>query len=484
MNKDIFSNQVLELNSEPDTANNNKVFSINFSSSNVATYQEIKNENFVLNGKNHEFVKLLLECKDKSSIHNSILVTKSQMITGEGLIIDQEKSDISDKEKEEIENWIKINDVNLQIQKLALDYSILGYCFLKITRSKDKKSIAKVEHVDASKIAVGKLNLKTNKSDYYYYSPDLSKYKKEENKVVQLPAFDEFDISQPVSIYMIQSYTTGCVYYPKPDYVAALNWCLIDNEISKFHLANLENGMVPSMWVSFNNGSPSPEEKETIYDEIKSAYGSSENAGKIIVTFSNDKEHSPEYHVLNPNDADKQFIMLNDSVTNQIIRGHRAHPVLFVSQAGSLGQSQEIKNASELFYNQVIAPVQLMFEKVFDKIIELNGYENVKLIIKDSQPLTFTMSESGLLQVLTKDELRQMLGYTPIQSDSTNDKTPLLIESIGIGGTQALVSILSDPNLTNEQKESSLIIIFGLSPEQSKNLVYGNNTSSNIQPSK
>lgn len=43
------------------------------------------------------------------------------------------------------------------------------------------------------------------------------------------------------------------------------------------------------------------------------------------------------------------------------------------------------------------------------------------------------------------------------------DSTPLAVK-LGVGGTQSLQMIISDPNLTNDQKKNSLIILFGLNP--------------------
>jgi hypothetical protein len=44
------------------------------------------------------------------------------------------------------------------------------------------------------------------------------------------------------------------------------------------------------------------------------------------------------------------------------------------------------------------------------------------------------------------------------------DTTPLAVK-LGVGGTQSLQLIISDPNLSDEQKKNSLIILFGITPE-------------------
>lgn len=468
---------------QTDTPKQN-VFHVNFSNEFLPAYKETKGAEWVLNGKNHEFVKLLIELQDKSAIHHSITKGKAQMITGEGFSLHPDsQGELSDEEILDVEDYLKSAGFNEALKHASVDYSILGYCFLQLTRSKDRSAIAKVEHVDASLIAVGKKD-EDGFINEYWFSNDWSNLRKEENKPEEIPAFDFEDASQDTGLIMIKDYTTGSVYYPKPDYVSAINWIEVDYQISCFHKSSLENGMLPSMWVSFNNGNPTEEEKERIYDEIKEAYGGANNAGKIILTFSNSKDTSPEYTMLNPSDSDKQFLMLSDSVQNQILRAHQANPVLFVQTPGSLGQSHEIRNASELFFNQVINPIQILFEKVFNEILDYSGFEDVRLTIRDSQPISFTFTEENLLQVITKDEARAKIGYEPIQTETTETDEPLLIERIGIGGIQALQSLIADVNLSNAQKVSSLQIIFGLSEEEALQIVGNDNPTPNIQTPK
>lgn len=459
-----------------------KVQSVNFAEVVLPKYVESKSVDYVLNGKNHEYARFLIDLQNKSSIHRSITIGKAQMIAGEGITIDKTNSPVlSEQMESDINSWFaNVNSngesINEVLKKCAKDYSILNYAAINVIWSKDKSRIAEIYHLDASTVAFGKNNSSTNIPDYYYVSNDWSNIKKEENIPVRIPAFNPNKRGDASQIIIIKGYDTGSVYYSQPDYASASNYILVDFEIGQFHLANLSNGMVPSMWVSFNNGKPAnPEEEETIYNEIKSAYGGAKNAGKIIVTYSNSKDNAPQYQMLNPSDSDKQFIMLNDSVTAQILRGHRANPVLFQSNPGTLGQSTELINASELFYNQVIAPTQLLFESTFENIIKINGYNDVKLTIKDSQPISFQLSESGLIQTLTRDELRAKLGYKPQQKQ--NEK--LLIETIGIGGVQALQSILLSP-METEQKVNTLVIVFGLTEEQARKMV-GNQDQTQTQ---
>ena len=46
-----------------------------------------------------------------------------------------------------------------------------------------------------------------------------------------------------------------------PDYLAANNWALIDQNVAEFHLNNIKNGFSGSYFISFANGIPTQTER-------------------------------------------------------------------------------------------------------------------------------------------------------------------------------------------------------------------------------
>jgi hypothetical protein len=80
-------------------------------------------------------------------------------------------------------------------------------------------------------------------------------------------------------------------------------------------------------------------------------------------------------------------------------------------------------------------------------------------------PLKYSKSIAPeYLSYYTKNEIRVANGdeeATDLKADTT-----LLAVTLGVGGTQALTSILSDPLLNLEQKKGTLKVLFGLSDEQ------------------
>lgn len=468
--------QIRSITDEPKQ----RIFSMNFADIPVPKYVESKSAEYILNGKNHEYCRFLLDLQNKSSIHKSITTSKAQMIAGEGVKIDTINSTITEQQANSLNAWF--NNINRNgesiddvLKKCAKDYAILSYAAIQVLWSDDEQSIAELMHVDASMVAFGKNNSITNLPEFYKVSNDWSNLRKKENEPKTYPAFNPNNRTNEPQILIIKDYDTGSVYFSQPDYSASANYILIDNLISEYHKANLENNMQCSMHINFSNGEPAEEEKEKLFEDIKTVYGGAKNTGKILVTFSNDKEHAPSYQMMNVTDADKQFIMLNNSVAASILQAHRAKSVLFLETPGSLGQTTELMNATDLFTNQVIYPIQILFEKAFEKLISFNGFEGVRLTIADSQPISFQVADLG--NYLTKDEVRQKLGYAPIQQTDI-DKKPLLIEVLGVGGTQGLLQLLQSP-IQPEQKINALVIVFGLTEDEAKKIV---GTTPAIQP--
>lgn len=118
------------------------------------------------------------------------------------------------------------------------------------------------------------------------------------------------------------------------------------------------------------------------------------------------------------------------------------------------------------------------FEKV--EALQENKKENAE-VDKTNVESNSKLYEKGLI---TKNEFRVRCGLESVDdwdtyiSDEKND-TPLAVR-LGVGGTQALQSILADNNLSEDQKKNTLMILFGLPEEQARVMSVGGGVNSNI----
>ena len=71
---------------------------------------------------------------------------------------------------------------------------------------------------------------------------------------------------------------------------------------------------------------------------------------------------------------------------------------------------------------------------------------------------------------MTANERRELLLNLPATTDKQSEEK-LLVEVLGVGGTQALQSIITDANLTPNQKTNILVEVFGFTVEAARKLV-------------
>ena len=83
-----------------------------------------------------------------------------------------------------------------------------------------------------------------------------------------------------------------------------------------------------------------------------------------------------------------------------------------ILQPGQLGGRKEMVEAFEIFQNVVISEQQRILERHFNKLFKLANVAQYKEIIpfRIVNPIDLSITEAKLLEVLSRDEVRTMLG--------------------------------------------------------------------------
>jgi hypothetical protein len=103
-----------------------------------------------------------------------------------------------------------------------------------------------------------------------------------------------------------------------------------------------------------------------------------------------------------------------------------------------------------------------VFNNFYYYICSSNDYSILPLKVEKELDVVYS-------QYFTKNEFRQSLGYEALE-DAKSDNSVLAV-TLGVGGTQALTSIIADQILTIEQKKGSLMVLFGLSEQQANQML-------------
>ena len=351
------------------------------------SYRETPNRGgFVNYGDDNLFPQYLVDLFHSSATHNALSTTIAMMIFGEGF----DASDLDGRLA--FDQW----NLNDELRKACLDFKIQGGFALEINWSIDRTTIANVSHLPFENIRSGFVN-EEEKVEYYYYSKDWEDKREEP---VEICAFNvEKKIDHPTQIMYVKPFSPGSFYYPKPDYVGSINYIELDKEISVYHINNIKNGMSPSFSIHFKNGIPPEEERNRIRMDIERQLSGASNAGKFIVTYSDDPDRKPDFEPFQLSDAHNQYQFLSEEVTAKIMVGHRVtSPQMFgVAVPGKLGGGGELAEASELFERNVIAPARQVVTEAVKTLLNASGLGS-QLITLSSEEVNFTEAFQHLME--------------------------------------------------------------------------------------
>ena len=364
--------------------NNSKVSFVNLSTYTSPQIVESKSKQWVEFGADNNYFQFLIDRFNGSATNNACVNGISQMIYGKGL----DATD-SSKKPESYARMISLFKKDV-VRQLAYDLKLTGQCAIQIIYSKDKQSIAKVEHLPIETLRAEKCVEGDKQVQAYYYHPDWANAKPSD-KPLRIPSFGVSSTPQPIEILYVKPYVAGMYYYSTPDYQGGLQYAELEEEISNYHLNNIMNGLAPSMLINFNNGVPDEEKQSLIESKIQAKFQGSSNAGKFILAFNDDKETAADITPVQLSDAHNQYQFLSDESQSKIMVSHRIiSPMLLgIKDSTGLGNNaDELQTASILMHNTVIVPFQELLTDSFDKILAFNNIA-LNLYFKTLQPLQF-----------------------------------------------------------------------------------------------
>ena len=393
------------------------------------TIREVAHDNWINYGDGeykNTYPQFLIDIYNSSATHSAVVNATSAMIAGKDIVIEDDGGNLQAfvELKKFLANVNRNGDTAHElVTKFAFDLKLFGAYAMNVIWSKDKTKIAEIHHIPVEQVRVGKTG-ESGHVEEYWLSSDWSQYRKKEYMPRRVAAYNTMDRSEPSQIYYYGVYSPGMEAYHTPDYLASTNWILTDQLTSEFHLSNIPNGFAPSFWINFNNGIPTQEERFQIEQQIAQKFTGAGNAGKFVLTFSDDANSSPDLQPIQLSDADKQYTVLNELCIQNIMIGHRVvSPMLLgVKTEGQLGGRNEILEAYELYSNTVINPMKDIVLKGLKMVLNVNN-TNLPISLSEISPLNSMFDTDVLTDVLTQDEIREHLGYEPLaQSEEVNSR--------------------------------------------------------------
>ena len=397
------------------------IISVDLSTSTAPIVQEVRGKDWIeygdANGEwRNLYPQFLIDLYYSSSITAAIVNATSEMIAGEDLVISDE-DDRDEEARIKLQNFINNANSNETlhevIKKISFDFKLQGAFALNIVWSQDRTQIAEIYHIPVEKIRCERPD-EFGKTNAYYVSGDWANTR--QNKPYRVPAFNTNDRTSPNQILYSGLYSPNMNSYFTSDWLACANWALIDSKVSEYHLQNVSNSFSGSFLISFANGIPTFQERKQIEQSITEKFTGT-NAGKFILTFSDDKTRTPEISAISPSDLDKQYIALNEMTVSSILAGHRVTSKTLMgldSANGFSSNADELLNASNFYLNSVVMPFQGQILKVLHKIFKVNNMDMPVQFVQ-LKPITIQFDSETIRDVMTQDEIRESIGLAPLQ---------------------------------------------------------------------
>jgi len=342
---------------------------------------ESSSKEWVSFGSNNDYFSYLIQRYEGSPTNNAIINSISLMIYGRGL-----DATNSSKKPDQYAQMISLLKKDM-VKNLSHDLKLMGQCAMQVIYSKDRKTIARVEHIAVENLRAEKCNEK-GEIEAYYYSDNWAKVRNVSN-TVRIPAFG-FS-KENIEIVYVKPYRAGYKYYSSVDYAGCLEWAETEQLVSNFHLNNTMNSFSPNTLIQFNNGTPNAEERQMLENRIADKFTGTSGA-KFVLSFNDNPEAAATVDTLAISDAHNTYNFVSEEATRKIMVGHRVTSPMLMgigTQGTSLGSNaDELKTASLLFDNTVIQPFQTLLIDAFDAILAYNQI-SLKLYFKTLQPLEF-----------------------------------------------------------------------------------------------
>jgi len=332
---------------------------------------ELKNKEWVYYGEDNLFPQTLVDLFNSSAIHHTCVLAIKDGIYGEG--IETFGSEYVNGKGE------TLNEV---YEKIALDYSLYQGFALNVIWNVEGTRIAEIYHLPFANVRSGKPNEEDEVEEYFYSSDwrQIKKYKPHSYRSFDVTDNKGDNASQ---VYYCYNYTPGNDVYPLPAYIGALNDIQLDGRVSKFHNANISNGLAPSLFIKFRNGIPTPEERDDLYREIERTFSGENNAGRFFLSFSEPGNEMQVEPIQAANDD--YYITLETRITSRILTSHRiTSPLLLgvkVEGNGFSSNADEIVIAYSHFENTVIEPMRKKVLSNLGYVFKLMGNNVILTVI-------------------------------------------------------------------------------------------------------
>lgn len=405
--------------------------------------------------QNNTFQKNLFAIANNSPTLRRIIEDKTSMIAGDGFVpvLGKSNSIISTSKKAvPVTNEKQLSDIEAAVEKvnlhgqnlqdvltmLAKDYEMFGNCFAEIVKARiGTEQVCYLYHVPVHFFAIHKTGQDRVVREYGVYdcweevplnfnADEASTFTERGfREIAAFPLFSDHEDGTQRSIIHLAQYAPGYAYFGLPEWIAARIWAQIEYRTQRLNDSKFENGFMPSGILQVF-GSMSNTEAKDLVDAIEDKFTGTGNNHQLFTQVLRDPNYKLQWTPLTK-EQEGEFMQLCNMAAENIVTANRWSMALAgKATAGSLGTNQQMRSELEYVQNTVIKPKQNMFcSRVINPFLAIlaesnKAFRNVQFGISNTMPVSF-MGEISVENNLQVDEKREILGYSPLQNQPTNE---------------------------------------------------------------
>lgn len=325
------------------------------------TEKEVSGKDFISWGNDNRYPNYLFSLYSDCATLQSIINGTADFVVGNDI-----KCNVSKFSKQINKKGDTIIDL---ISRISIDYLIFGGFAIQVIKDYNNQ-ISELYWLDFSKLRCDK------KNEVFFYSEDWNK-SVGRVKTIKYPKFSSND-KNATSIFYFKGNKTRSTY-PTPIYNASIIACELEKKINKFHLNEISNNFLTSKIINFNNGQPDSYIQEEIERNINEKFSGGENAGRILISFNQNKDSATTVQNLGTDNFADRYNALAKRMREQIFVAFRAVPAIFGLMTESTGfNEQEFAESYKLYNRTMVQPIQRNIIDVLDKIFGVEGSVTIK----------------------------------------------------------------------------------------------------------
>lgn len=364
----------------------------------------------------------------KSGTNSAIINSKHTLTVGNGLRYTKDGKEYTPNTQEQ--DYLDAVNVNgLSFEELydnsAADWIGFGADYIEGVRV--DKQVFWFPH-DVTRVRLGPRN-KDGFIEQAYISPDwvqignqrsLTMDQPERMKII--PMYDGSDTQERFIIKITREYP-GLDYYGVPDYMAAVlsGWVDINYRIGKFNIDDLDNGLMPSALLQFFGEPPEGMTPKEYVQSIRDNFTGEGNNGKFLTQLLDDPAQAANITLF---DRIQQghFETLDKMADQSLITAHGWYRSLTgLAEAGSLGNTQQIRNELDMAMTHKIIPAyRRPLNRYFNRLLKIAGFD-FQVGVKNLQPLTLS-NDIDVNKCLTVNEGREVIGFAKHEEEEIGNQ--------------------------------------------------------------